>query len=131
MAAGVRGLDFLLMERAELGEGVHGIVGAVAAKTLVFTVVKNLNLGRAIGLGKNFRFGFSGFKRYFGFGRIFKPTARTHQLISRLCKSVVDSFSFKQGVGPAIPANDFYCTHQKICIFIGVIQQAAKRGSNA
>lgn len=57
--AGIRRLDFLLVEGTELREGVDGIVGAIAADALVFTLVEDLDLGGAVGIGENLWFGFA------------------------------------------------------------------------
>jgi len=76
-AARVGGLNFLFVDGAELGEGVDGIVGAIAADALVFALVENLNLGGAVGLGENLWFGFVRFERNLFFGGIYMPAGRT------------------------------------------------------
>ena len=75
--AGVGGLNFFFMDSAKLGKGIDDIVGAMAAEALVFALVENVDLGGAVGLGKDFWVRLLGLERDFCFGGIFMPARGT------------------------------------------------------
>ena len=54
LRAGIGRLDFLFVQGAELRKGIHDVVGAVAAKVGVFTLVKHFHLGGTVSVGEDF-----------------------------------------------------------------------------
>ena len=54
MVAGVGGLNFFFLNGTKLGEGIDDVVAAVAAKTLVFSFVKNFDFDWFIGIREDF-----------------------------------------------------------------------------